>query len=189
MHRLRDLGAQVPGAPEEVVDSRVPPHDLDAEGAVLSAVMVDPSAFAKVKDFLLPEHFYSEAHRRIFEACVEMTSKDKPIDIIQVATWLRDHDRLKQVGGMAYMTEVLNSAPAVANVRAYAKTVYEKWRVRKFIHACQEATATGYVGYGEAQPFMERYLAIFENIVWVDRPAGRHDAVKSSGDAGGNEGR
>ena len=52
--------------------ARVPPHDLDAEAAVLSAVMLDPLAFDKVNEFLRPEHFYSEAHRRIYEACIEL---------------------------------------------------------------------------------------------------------------------
>ena len=56
----------------------MPPHDLDAEGAVLSAVMVDPAALDKVNEFLKPEHFYSEAHRRIFEACVELSADGPP---------------------------------------------------------------------------------------------------------------
>ena len=68
-----------------------------------------------------PEHFYSEAHRRIHEACVELSAEGKPVDVVQVATWLRDRERLAQVGGMAYLTEVLNAAPAVANVVAYAQ--------------------------------------------------------------------
>ena len=78
--------------------------------------MLDPLAFDKVNEFLKPEHFYSEAHRRIHEACVELSAEGKPVDVVQVATWLRDRERLAQVGGMAYLTEVLNAAPAVANV-------------------------------------------------------------------------
>ena len=83
---------------------------------VLSAVMVDPGAFDKVNEFLRPEHFYSEAHRRIYEGAVELSATGKPVDVVQVATWLRDHERLAQAGGVAYLTEVLNAAPAVANV-------------------------------------------------------------------------
>ena len=140
---------------ESGVEGRVPPHDLDAEAAVLSAVMLDPLAFDKVNEFLKPEHFYSEAHRRIHEASVELSAEGKPVDVVQVASWLRDHDRLAQVGGMAYLTEVLNAAPAVANVVAYARTIHEKFRVRQLIAACQRVTAQGYAGYGEAQQFID----------------------------------
>jgi replicative DNA helicase len=153
VEKLRAVGGQ---PPESIaVEGRVPPHDLDAEAAVLSAVMLDPLALDKVNEFLRPENFYSEAHRRIFEACVELSSEGKPVDVVQVATWLRNHERLAQVGGMAYLTEVLNAAPAVANVVAYAKTISEKSRVRQLILACQRLTAQGYSGYGEAQQFID----------------------------------
>ncbi len=153
MEKLRAAGGQ--STEHGSVESRVPPHDLDAEAAVLSAVMVDPLAFDKVSDLLRPEHFYSEAHRRIFEAAVELSSSGKPVDVVQVATWLRDRERLAQVGGMAYLTEVLNAAPAVANVGAYGQTIHEKWRIRSLILACQRVMAQGYAGYGEAQQFID----------------------------------
>jgi replicative DNA helicase len=154
VEKLRVIGGQTPeliGAAE----GRVPPHDLGAEAAVLSAVMVDPLALDKVCEFLKAEHYYSEAHRRIFEACVDLAASGKPVDVVQVATWLRDHDRLAQVGGVAYLTEVLNAAPAVANVASYGRTIHEKWRVRQLLLACQWVTAQGYAGYGEAQQFID----------------------------------
>ena len=153
MEKLRAVGGQ---ASESIaIEGRVPPHDLDAEAAVISAVMLDPLAFDKVNEFLKPEHFYSEAHRRIHEACVELAAEGKPVDVVQVATWLRDRERLAQVGGMAYLTEVLNAAPAVANIVSYARTIHEKFRVRQLILACQRVTAQGYAGYGEAQQFID----------------------------------
>jgi replicative DNA helicase len=153
VEKLRFLGGQ--SQEPTTVEGRIPPHDLDAEAAVLSAVMVDTLAFDKVNEFLRPEHFYSEAHRRIYEASLELSAVGKPVDVVQVATWLRDHERLAQVGGMAYLTEVLNAAPAVANVVAYGRTIHEKWRVRQLILACQRVTAQGYAGYGEAQQFID----------------------------------
>jgi replicative DNA helicase len=153
VENLRAFGGETTEAAP--VEARVPPHDLDAEAAVLSAVMLDPLALDKVNEFLRPEHFYSEAHRRIHEACVELSVVGKPVDVVQVATWLRDRERLAQVGGMAYLTEVLNAAPAVANVVAYGKTIHEKYRVRQLILACQRVSAQGYAGYGEAQQFID----------------------------------
>jgi replicative DNA helicase len=159
MHNLREISGKMPGAAEGeelVVDRRVPPHDLDAEGAILSAVMLNVDDLPTVAKILAPEHFYSEAHRRIYEACVELTSKGRPVDVVLVASWLRDHDRLAQVGGMAYLTEILSSAPISWNVAAYAKVVYEKWRVRQLILACQRIVAEGYAAYGEAQAFLDK---------------------------------
>jgi replicative DNA helicase len=153
VEKLRAVGGQPPET--FAVEARVPPHDLDAEAAVLSAVMLDPLAFDKINEFLKPEHFYSEAHRRVHEACVELSAEGKPVDVVQVATWLRDRERLAQVGGMAYLTEILNAAPAVANVVAYGRTIHEKFRVRQLILACQRVTAQGYAGYGEAKAFID----------------------------------
>ncbi|MFO0663120.1 MAG: replicative DNA helicase [Polyangiaceae bacterium] len=138
------------------IEGRVPPNDLDAEAAVLSAVMLDTSAMDKILEFLKPEHFYSEAHRRIFEACLELKSSGQPLDVVQVGTWLKTRDRIEQVGGMAYLTEVLNAAPVVANVQAYGKTIHEKWRIRQLIMTCQRVSAEGYLDYGEAQSFIDK---------------------------------
>ena len=95
--------------------------------------MIDSLSLDKVLEFLKPEHFYSEAHRRIFEACMELKREGKPVDVVQVGTWLKDRERIAQVGGMGYLTEVLNAAPAVANVAAYGYTIREKARVRQLI--------------------------------------------------------
>jgi replicative DNA helicase len=134
---------------------RVPPHDLDAEAAVLSAVMLDVFALDRVLEFLKPEHFYSEAHRRIFEAAVDLRASGKPVDVVQIGTWLKDRGRIAQIGGMGYLTEVLNAAPAVANVAAYGRTIREKSRIRQLIATCQRVSAEGYLDYGEAQTFID----------------------------------
>ena len=133
----------------DIVESRVPPHDLDAEAAVLSACMNDQSKIDQVADVLRPEVFYSEAHRRIFEAILGVNAAGSNPDIVTVGSWLRDHERLGQVGGMAYLTTVLNSAPALANTRAYADTVYGHWRMRQLLVLVQRVASQGYCGLGE----------------------------------------
>ena len=155
MEKFRTTGGKFRDQEPIVVEGRVPPHDLDAEGAVLSSVMVDPLALDKVLEFLKAEHFYSEAHRRIFEACMELKTIGQPVDVVQIGTWLKDRERLAQVGGMSYLTDVLNAAPVVANVAAYGKTIHEKWRVRQVIATCQRVAAQGYVDYGVAQSFID----------------------------------
>jgi replicative DNA helicase len=155
VNKLRNFGEKAREAVPISVEGRVPPHDLDAEAAVLSAIMVDAMALDKVLEFLRPEHFYSEAHRRIYEACMELRGVGQPVDVVQVGTWLKNRERIAQVGGMAYLTEVLNAAPAVANVASYGRTIHEKYRVRQLIATCQRVAAQGYVDYGEAQNFID----------------------------------
>ncbi len=146
-----------------VIEGRVPPHDLEAEAAVLSACMLDPSAMDKITD-LKPEYFYSEAHRRIFEACFELKQSGHPVDVLQVQSWLKDRQRLAQVGGAGYLTEILDAAPVVANVGAYGRTIHEKFRIRQVILACQRVSAQGYVDYGEPQAFIDGAEQAIYNI-------------------------
>src|SRR5215468_10752495 len=117
----------VDAAPPLVGQGRVPPHDLDAEAAVLSAVLLERDALDKVLENLKAEHFYSEANRRIYESAIELSGKGTPIDIVSVAGVLRDRERLAQVGGSAYLATLVDSVPSVAHIETYARRVKEKW--------------------------------------------------------------
>ena len=124
--------------------------------------MIDATALGKLS-FLEPEHFYSEAHARIFEAARWLEANFTPIDILTVATRLKDTSRIAQVGGFVYLTEVLSAAPAVANVVAYGKPVRDKWRIRQLAEVCRRATVGAYHDYGDAQAFIEETeRAVFE---------------------------
>jgi replicative DNA helicase len=136
--------------------SETPPFDLEAEAAVLTAVMLDPTAILKVVDFLRPEHFYSEAHRWAFAAVVDLHAKGSPIDSLHVRSWLRDRQRIAQVGGATAILGMLDASPAVANVRSHALIVHDKWRARLVIEACHRISAVGYGDYGETQTFCDR---------------------------------
>src|SRR4051812_30199917 len=73
-----------------MVAGRVPPHDLDAEAAVLSAILLSREALDRVLEVLKPEHFYSDANGRIYEGAQQLALAGTPIDIVTVANWLRD---------------------------------------------------------------------------------------------------
>lgn len=135
---------------------RVPPHDLDAEAAVLSACLLSTDAFDQVHDALQPGHFYSDANRKIFEAVTELQTSGRPVDVVSVATWLRDRERLQQVGGTPYLAQLTDATPAVAHVEAHARTVREKWRVRQLIATCQKFAAEGYGDCGDVQEFIDK---------------------------------
>jgi len=135
---------------------RVPPNELDAEAAVLSAVLLDADAFDRVQEVLAPEHFYADANRRIFEAVLELKeSAGQPVDIVSVAAWLRDRNRLAQVGGTPYLAQLADATPAVAHVEHHAKLIREKWRLRQLIATCQKVVAEGYSGCEDVQAFID----------------------------------
>src|SRR3954466_14012615 len=114
----------------EPMPGRVPPSDLDAEAAVLSAMLLEGEAFDTVQEILQPLHFYADANRRIYEAVLDYESSSRPVDIVTVSGWRRDKGRYYQIGGGPYLALVADATPAVAHVAAHALAVREKWRVR-----------------------------------------------------------
>jgi replicative DNA helicase len=134
---------------------RVPPHDLDAEAAVLSAILLNREALDRVLEILKPEHFYSDANGKIFEASMALALAGTPIDIVSVASYLRDRETLSQIGGASYLAQLSDATPAVAHVGAHAAVVYEKWRVRQLIATCQRVAAEGYGDVGVVQEFID----------------------------------
>jgi replicative DNA helicase len=146
-----------------IIAGRVPPHDLDAEAAVLSAILLARDALDLVLELLKPEHFYSDANGRIYDAAIELARTGKPVDSVAVASYLRDRDRLAQVGGAPYLAQLADATPAVAHVAAHAQVVCEKWRLRALIATCQRVAAEGYGDVGEPQTFIDAAeQAVFE---------------------------
>ena len=133
---------------------RVPAHDLDAEAAVLSTVFLDPKRIAELS-FLAPEHFYSDANRRIFDAMAEIDGSGRTVDMVTVVSLLTDRGRLAQVGGSPYLYRIADATPAVVNVVEHAQIVFDKWRVRRLVEACQRVAAEGYADVGEVDDWVQ----------------------------------
>jgi replicative DNA helicase len=153
----RGGGGDRPPGPPPIIAGRVPPHDLDAEAAVLSAIMLSRDALDRVLEILKPEHFYSDSNGRIYEAAQELSllAEPVPIDITTIASYLRDRERLAQIGGPTYLAQLTDATPAVAHVAAHAASVYEKWRLRQLIATCQRVSAEGYGDVGVVQEFID----------------------------------
>lgn len=134
---------------------RVPPNDLDAERAVLSAVLLDADALDEVRDTLTPEDFYSGAHGTIYDAACALASQSKPVDLITVHTWLKDRGQLQAVGGAAYLADISDATPSVAHVGEHAATVREKARLRRTIEMCHRFAAEGYGDVGDADNWIQ----------------------------------
>jgi len=152
MTAARDRYAEDRQAP---VAGRIPQHDLDAEAAVLSAMLLEQEAADLVIPILRAEHFYSEANRRIYEAALELVHEGKPIDVVTVAGRLRDKDRLAQVGGSAYLAGLVDAVPSVAHIETYAATIVDKARLRALCTLCQTVAAEAYGHRGPAAELIE----------------------------------
>ena len=136
-------------------DIRVPPNDLDSEAAILADAMIDPGGFDEVADLLTADRFYAESHRLIWAAMARLREVGKPLDIVTVGGELRRVERLNQVGGMGYLTELLNATPAIANKRAHAERVVETWRLREVARICGEAHSRVYAGGAESRALLD----------------------------------
>lgn len=123
---------------------------------VLSDILLNPVNFDIVRDILGPEDFYSDAHKRIYEAIDALAQSGKAIDAELVAGWLRDKGYLQVVGGVVYLTQIVDATPAVGNVTDHAKRVKDKARVRLLIATQKALVADAYGDYGEASELLQR---------------------------------
>jgi replicative DNA helicase len=113
--------------------SRVPPHDLDAERAVIGAMLVSETAVAAVAERLAAEDFYSEVHRIIYGAMMRLYSRGEPIDQLTLTNELRSVNEFDRIGGRPYVFQIVESVPTAANAGRYADIVRGKALLRAII--------------------------------------------------------
>ena len=135
---------------------RVPPQNLEAEQAVLGAMLIEKEAIARVTELLKGGDFYREAHRLIFEAMLDLYNRNEAVDMITVIELLKREDNLEKVGGIAYVTSLANSVPTAANVHYHAKIVEEKALLRQLIQTSTQIAALGYEGSEEVSQIVDQ---------------------------------
>ncbi len=128
-------------------ETRIPPHNLDAEQSVLGALMLDRDAIVAIADIINPEDFYKSTHGIIYSAILELYEKNEPIDVLSLSNRLTEKKELDTVGGATYLASLANMVPSASNIRHYANVVKKKSTLRKLIHA---STKIGELGYSEA---------------------------------------
>lgn len=123
---------------------RLPPQSIEAEQAVLGALLVSGDGITRVVDALEPDFFYRKAHQVIYAAMLDLYEKNEPIDIVTVSQYLKDEERLEHVGGRQYITDLALSVATTANLEYYAKVVQEKALLRQLIKAGTEIVGSCY---------------------------------------------
>jgi replicative DNA helicase len=142
----------------ELQKSFIPPHSVEAEKAVLGAILRDPEQLTNVMatSKLSAEHFYLDTHRHIFSAMLKLDSRNEPADLITVVDALRkDQTEGANSIGLAYLVELTESCPVAQNIEYYAKIVTQKFYLRKIIFACQETVRRASASEGEISSFIE----------------------------------
>jgi replicative DNA helicase len=115
--------------------SKTPPHDMDAEASILSAIFINNDNLQDIIDILSPEDFYKGAHQKIFTVIIELTLNEEPADLVTVANRLKEKDQLEGVGGAAYLASIADAAPVAVNAVHYAKIIKGKSSLRQLISA------------------------------------------------------
>jgi Replicative DNA helicase len=123
---------------------RLPPQSLEAEQAVLGALLVSGDGVTRIVDSLDPEYFYRKAHQVIFAAMLDLYESNEPIDIVTISQYLKDQGKLENVGGRQYITDLSLSVATTANLEYYAKVVQEKAIMRALIKAGTEIVGSCY---------------------------------------------
>ncbi len=124
--------------------SKVPPQNLEAEQAVLGAILIDNDAFHQILEILSGEDFYREAHRKIFASMVDLYNRNEPVDLITLTEALTQKKRLDDIGGPAYLSSLVDAIPTASNVLHYGRIVREKSILRKTISAATEIITRGF---------------------------------------------
>jgi replicative DNA helicase len=135
--------------------NRIPPYNLEAEQSVLGAMLLDKDSVSTATEILHKEDFYRENHREIFEAIISLFDQAQPIDIITVSEKLNVKDVLESVGGLEYLSYIVNQVPTTANTRYYSKIVEEKSVLRKLIKASSEIMNLSYQANEEVASILD----------------------------------
>ena len=141
---------------------RLPPHDTDAEEAVIGSLLIDGAAIYKIADFLEDSDFYYEQNQWLYDACLSLYKRDEAINQITVAQELSRQNRLEACGGAAQLSYLISICPTSLDIEHYARIVYRLSVMRQMIIAGDRIAALGY----ESGPDVEDSLGRAESILF-----------------------
>jgi replicative DNA helicase len=150
----------------DVAQEKLPPHDIEAEQAIIGSLLIDPDAILEVATFLNPEDFFEETNQLIYRACFSLYQRsDEVINQITVAHELMRQGRLEQIGGAAYLSHLISTVPTSLHVQHYAQIVSRAAVMRRLIGAAGQIAAIGY----EAGPDIDASFNKAEDILFQVR--------------------
>jgi len=145
-----------------VSNDRLPPHDLDAEEAIIGSLLIDGTAIYKIATLLSKSDFHHERNQWLYEACLGLYERNSAINQITVAQELSRRDRLEAVGGAALLSHLISVSPSPLDIEHYAQIVYRLSIMRGLIGAADQIARVGY----EAGPDVDTSLSRAEDILF-----------------------
>ena len=134
---------------------KIPPHDIEAEQAVLGSMLADSEAVNAAVEVLKEEAFYRDDNRVIYQAIINLYNKSEPIDILTLKDELESMNKFEQVGGYEYLASLPDKVPTTANVQKYIKIVEEKSILRNLIRTANEIIELGYNPTEDVEDIMD----------------------------------
>jgi replicative DNA helicase len=155
-----------------VYADKLPPHNIDAEEAVIGSLLIDGASIHKIAAILQPADFYGERNRAVYESCVNLFRRGEAINQITVAQELAGRGKLESSGGAAYLSHLIAICPTPLDIEHYAQIVYRLSMMRELIGASSEIARIGY----ESGPDVEDSMARAEAALFrLRRRQGTHD--------------
>jgi len=139
----------------EIHLDKLPPQNLDAEQSVLGAILIENNALSRALEILDPDDFYKLSHRKIFFSMIELFDKNEPIDLITLTDQLKKDNELDAVGGIAYLSLMVNMVPTAANVRYHSHIVREKALLRGLLRSANEIASKVYEDNHDAEDLVD----------------------------------
>lgn len=128
----------------ELFIDRIPPQNLEAEQAVLGAILLQSEALITSMERVRTEDFYDKSHQMIYEAMIELGEDNQPIDLITLTSRLQDKGELEEIGGVSHLARLAHAVPTAANVDYYARIIEEKSMLRRLIRTATQIVSDGY---------------------------------------------
>jgi replicative DNA helicase len=124
--------------------SKLPPHNLEAEKSLLGSILLDREALVKISDIVTPDDFYKESHGMIYDAMLRLFERRSPVDLITLTEELEKSKELNNAGGASYLATLANSVPTAAHVTEYANIISDKSTLRRLISASSTISELGF---------------------------------------------
>ena len=134
---------------------KVPPHNTEAEQAIVGGILINNDSMNQIMDILSPEDFYRETHAAIFNAMVELYNQGQPIDIITLSQFLKKKDLLEKIGGPDYLGSLVEAVSTSAGIAYHAEIVKDLSVRRKLIIQCSTISESCFQNWEETEDLLE----------------------------------
>lgn len=149
---------------QDPVQTKLPPHHVEAEESILSAILLDNDTLTDVADILRPHDFYKPSHQLIFKAMSELYSKGEPVDLVTLVNHLKESGKLEETGGAAYLARIMDSVPITVNAEYHARIIHDKASLRRLVEKSTEIIHRCYEERGEASEIIDFAQSAIFNV-------------------------